>query len=615
MVAPQPVGAPTKAQRSGPGVISAPLPTTGSPQGFLAFVSPPGLAQITPPAGWTLASEGDGQSECDVFVAGVGAGTDWNISGSGTWYRGVMVQGYNTPLVVGPVASTRTNTSPTVTTTTPSLIVRVVSDGHDANTDITYPTNATLGRDQWRYWDGTFSQTIAIAHSAQTTAGATGTAAWTIPSQWEPDAHTLAVSTPAVPPTGLAVTGADKALEIGFSSVSGADSYLVGWQRTDLVRPGTTTQTSAPYQVDRIDQGAGVLSGTYTYDFDGTGVIVYLWDSGVRYTHQEFTGRTLPGFDTGRAGSGGYDTPTDDHGTGTASMALGTLYGSAKGAKVSSIRLDVTTAPTYPPIEDMQAAAAWMFANHPAGVPGIINFSWEGRITGDPGYAEELAMWVSLLDAGFHVVTAAGNTNITTDGPPWTPAADPRSIVVAASNSTDAKWASSNFGSPVTVWAPGEAVLVAGNASNTASRTTNGTSYAAPLVSGVLARVLQANPHLSPARGKEVIASQAYPVVTGVPAGTTNIRLNAGANTDGWSSHKSGTNTLTLDGLEPGTAYAVRVAAVTGGVASAWSSVVPASTATSEGSNSMIGGDPILATKVGATDSPAAYLGTEQVDS
>lgn len=34
-----------------------------------------------------------------------------------------------------------------------------------------------------------------------------------------------------------------------------------------------------------------------------------------------------------------------------------------------------------------------------------------------------------------------------------------------------------------------------------------------------------------------------------------------------------------------------------------------------EGGGSMIGGDPILATKVGATDSPAAYLGTEQVDS
>lgn len=34
-----------------------------------------------------------------------------------------------------------------------------------------------------------------------------------------------------------------------------------------------------------------------------------------------------------------------------------------------------------------------------------------------------------------------------------------------------------------------------------------------------------------------------------------------------------------------------------------------------EGGGSMIGGDPILATKVGATDSPAAYFGTEQVDS
>ena len=610
---PVPVGTATKVSRSGPGALTAPLPTGGSPQGYIAFVSPPGLAQITPPAGWTLASEGDGQSEMDIFVAGAGAGTTWTFTGTGAWYRGVVVQGTDTPLAVGPVASARANTAPSVTTTVPSLILRAVADGHDANTDITYPTGATLGRDQWRYWDGSFSQTIAIAFTAQTAAGAAGTAAWTIPSQWEPDAHTVALSAPATPPAGLTVAGVDAAVNVSFSPVSGADSYVVGWRRTDLVRPAIKTQSSAPYQVDRIDQGAGALSGTYTYDFDGTGVIVYMWDSGVRYTHGEFTGRTLPGMDTGRAGSGGYDTPTDDHGTGTASAALGATYGAAKGAKVSSIRLDVTTAPSYPPIADMHAAADWVLANHPAGTPGVINFSWEGRIQGNPDYDEEMAIWTSLLDAGFHVVVACGNTGITTDGPPWTPAADPRSVVVAASNSSDAKWASSNYGSLVTVWAPGEAVLVAGNASNTASRTTNGTSYATPLVSGVLARILQANPHLSPARGKEVVASQAFPIVTGVPAGTTKARLNAGANTDGWSNHAASSTALTLDGLEPGHAYEIRVAAVVGGAVTGWSSVQSTST-NSGGVPALVGGRRVLERRVGGTQRVAAmYYGSTRI--
>src|SRR5690606_29911106 len=44
------------------------------------------------------------------------------------------------------------------------------------------------------------------------------------------------------------------------------------------------TQTNATWGIDRIDQRALPLSGSYTYDGTGAGVTVYVVDSGIRTT-------------------------------------------------------------------------------------------------------------------------------------------------------------------------------------------------------------------------------------------------------------------------------------------------------------------------------------------
>jgi len=58
------------------------------------------------------------------------------------------------------------------------------------------------------------------------------------------------------------------------------------------------TQTPVPsWGLDRIDQRDPPLNNAYTYEFTGATVHIYIIDSGIRATHQEFAGRIGNGFD------------------------------------------------------------------------------------------------------------------------------------------------------------------------------------------------------------------------------------------------------------------------------------------------------------------------------
>src|SRR4051812_43219145 len=52
-----------------------------------------------------------------------------------------------------------------------------------------------------------------------------------------------------------------------------------------------TTQSGATWGLDRIDQRSRPLDGNYNYTADGTGVTAYIIDTGIRFAHNEFSGR------------------------------------------------------------------------------------------------------------------------------------------------------------------------------------------------------------------------------------------------------------------------------------------------------------------------------------
>lgn len=71
------------------------------------------------------------------------------------------------------------------------------------------------------------------------------------------------------------------------------------------------------------------------------------------------------------------------------------------------------------------------------------------------------------------------------------PARIPQGLTVAATDETDTRWADSNFGACVDLYAPGVDILSAMFTSPSATIVASGTSMACPAVSGVAAQYLQ----------------------------------------------------------------------------------------------------------------------------
>lgn len=143
----------------------------------------------------------------------------------------------------------------------------------------------------------------------------------------------------------------------------------------------------------------------------------------------------------------------------------------------------------------------------------IINISQQGSDT--PAYRAAITR---ALDAGVVVVAASGNQGI--DGPPQFPGGYPGVIAVGMANRDDVADAKSqaNDGLEVTVGAPGVDILVANPSGGSQSWNTQvGTSFAAPLVSGTVALMLEDDPSLTPADVQQRLEETADPPAGAVP--------------------------------------------------------------------------------------------------
>ncbi len=247
---------------------------------------------------------------------------------------------------------------------------------------------------------------------------------------------------------------------------------LVTYVEADQVMRADVTQAmdanGDPWGLDRIDQGALPLSGTYTYTSTGAGVHAYIIDTGIWTLHPEFGGRANNVFDA--YGATGEDC--NGHGTHVAGTIGSATYGVAKGVSLHGVR--VLSCVGLGLNSDVIAGVDWVTANHVN--PAVANMS----LGGGKSAALDQAV-TSLWNSGVFLAVAAGNDNV--DACTESPSGAPSVFTVAASTKTDAKASYSNWGTCVEVYAPGSAIVSTYLAGTTMSL--SGTSMATPHVVGV----------------------------------------------------------------------------------------------------------------------------------
>ncbi|MFE6892963.1 S8 family peptidase [Streptomyces sp. NPDC057694] len=274
------------------------------------------------------------------------------------------------------------------------------------------------------------------------------------------------------------------------------------------------TQTGAPWGLDRIDQSALPLSGTYTYpDSAGSGVTAYVIDTGVRITHAQISGRASNGYDAVDNDNVAQDG--NGHGTHVATTIAGTTYGVAKKAKIVAVRvLDNNGSGTT---AGVIAGIDWVTNNHSG--PSVANLSLGGgtSTTLDTAVRNSIA-------SGVTYAIAAGNSgaNASTSSP----ARVTEAITVGATSNTDAKASWSNYGSVLDLFAPGVSITAGWNTSDTATNTISGTSMATPHVAGAAAVYLAGHTSATPAQVASALVNGATSgVVTSPGSGSPNKLL------------------------------------------------------------------------------------------
>lgn len=284
----------------------------------------------------------------------------------------------------------------------------------------------------------------------------------------------------------------------------------VAFVEQDQVMSLSTVQSPATWGIDRIDQRALPLSGSYAYANTGSGVRAYIIDTGIRFSHNEFGGRATSGYD---AVDGGSADDCNGHGTHVAGTVGGATYGVAKGVALVAVRvLNCSGSGTT---SGVIAGVDWVTSNHSGA--SVANMSLGGGVS----TALDNAV-ANSMGSGVTYAIAAGNSN--RDACKFSPARVPAAITVGATTSSDARASYSNYGKCLDLFAPGSSITSAWYTSNTATNTISGTSMATPHVAGVAALYLQSVPGAMPAAVASALVANATAKVVG----------NAGRNSPNW---------------------------------------------------------------------------------
>jgi subtilisin family serine protease len=314
------------------------------------------------------------------------------------------------------------------------------------------------------------------------------------------------------------------------------DKRVINIEKNMMRSVSATTQNSAPWNLDRLDQDGPSLNNSFTYETGATTPVIYVLDTGLNLTHTEFSNRVANCWWFTYLTSS--CTDYEGHGTHVSGTALGTKYGVAKNAQLEFFKITNDNGGTNSYYIALALKAVWdqISLDHP-NQPGVLNLSFGCSPYCSTSYSEAYYFHQLVLDNIMPVVAAGNDTWDSCDTSFGDLGGDPYdyAIVVGATyingSRDEISWYS-NFGPCVTIFAPGgsgytgdtaRAIASAGTTSNTSVAYMSGTSMASPLVAGVIANYLSVYPTKTFAQIHDwLLAKARINKIDGLPGDTVN---------------------------------------------------------------------------------------------
>eukprot|EP00057_Strongylocentrotus_purpuratus_P024046 XP_011678520.1 PREDICTED: proteinase R-like [Strongylocentrotus purpuratus] len=227
--------------------------------------------------------------------------------------------------------------------------------------------------------------------------------------------------------------------------------------------------------LDRVDQRSLPLNNRYSsHNGAGSGKTVYVIDTGVKDSHNDFSGRAKQVVNY----AGGSNADCNGHGTHCAGTVGSNTYGVAKSVQIRGVKV-------------LNCLGSGSNSGVISGINYVINAARSSSnliasMSLGGGASTSLDNAVkNLVSAGVPTAVAAGNDNKNACN--YSPARASTAITVGATDKTDKRSSFSNYGSCLDIFAPGTSITSTWYTSNSATKTISGTSMACPHVAGALA--------------------------------------------------------------------------------------------------------------------------------